>query len=39
MADSRLIVIRGLTLGVSLLALGACSDGIDLDLRSTAGGV
>jgi len=38
MAVSRLIAIRGLTLSVSLLALGACTNGIDLDLRSPAGG-
>lgn len=29
---------RGLLLGVSLLALGACTEGLDLDLRDVAGG-
>ena len=43
MAQIRLTVshgrtVRNLALGVSLLALGACSDGLDIDLRDIAGG-
>lgn len=43
MADFRRVIFRGrtlrrLTLGVSLLALGACAEGLDLDLRDVAGG-
>ncbi|MEL7116346.1 MAG: LysM peptidoglycan-binding domain-containing M23 family metallopeptidase, partial [Pseudomonadota bacterium] len=39
MADTRRSPFRALAVSVSLLALSACSDGLDLDLRSVAGGL
>ena len=39
MAENRRRIVRGLTLGVSLIALGACTDGVDLDIRDLAGGL
>ncbi|MCG6901699.1 MAG: peptidoglycan DD-metalloendopeptidase family protein [Rhodobacter sp.] len=38
MADIRRVNFPALTLGVGLLALAACTDGLDLDLRDVAGG-
>ncbi|MCP3969679.1 MAG: peptidoglycan DD-metalloendopeptidase family protein [Rhodobacteraceae bacterium] len=38
MAEIRRTLTHGLTLGVSLLALTACSEGIDLDFRSSGNG-